>query len=759
MYRKNILAILLIFCSCCQVINAQIITGKITDDKQQPIEGATIVLQAMDSTYIDASISNLDGTFLLNHQPEQYRLVIQHLLYKTKQLEGKEKDAGIIVLESKDYTLEEVVIQAERPFVKVREGRLAYDLAQLAGDKVVNNVYEALAKLPGVQENKGGLTLAGAGAVTLILNGKPTTMNADQLETLLRNTALDRVEKAEVMYSAPPQYHVRGAVINVVLKRSDNYSFQGEVNADYTNHYFNSGNMNGNFRLSTPKMAFDMMFGASDIKQMEYMNIYSKHTLKDRIYEINQNNRISTKYWNHNLRMAFEYNFDDKNNLNLSYTGSFNPDQHNSSRTTGNYQSANVDKYIDTRMHNIALQYHSGAGLEIGGDYTRYFSDNSQDLNVNYADDRRNHFKLSAGQEIKRYSVYADQSHQLPRSWNLGYGGSYRFTNDIDYQIYDEVSDGFQTQNTDSKLKEQTTGFYISLSKNYETGTSFSISATGEYYSIGNYYKWAVYPQATFTYMKTPRHIFLLSLATDKTYPGYWDMQSAVSYIDGYTELWGTPGLRPMTSYNLNGNYILKQKYNFGLFFIHTADYFVQAAYQSTDRLVLIYKTMNWDYMQLWGVNAVLPFKTGSWLDSRLTLTGMQMHQRCDNFFDIPFNRKKWLFSGSLDHTFKVRKNLTFELNANVQTPVIQGTFDVNSVFNLTAGVKWDFAKDKATLSARCSDIFGTGMPNTKIRFKGQYLDMDNAFYSRAFTLHFSFRFGGYKKKEVKQVDTSRFGH
>lgn len=35
------------------------------------------------------------------------------------------------------------------------------------------------------------------------MNGKPTTMTADQLETLLRNTPVDRVEKAEVIYSAP----------------------------------------------------------------------------------------------------------------------------------------------------------------------------------------------------------------------------------------------------------------------------------------------------------------------------------------------------------------------------------------------------------------------------------------------------------------------------------------------------------------------------------------------------------------------------
>lgn len=102
-------------------------------------------------------------------------------------------------------------------------------------------------------------------------------------------------------------------------------------------------------------------------------------------------------------------------------------------------------------------------------------------------------------------------------------------------------------------------------------------------------------------------------------------MQSSVGYLNGYTELWGTPGLKPMTAYNLNGSYILKQKYIFNLFFMHTSDYFVQAPYQSTERLALIYKNTNWNYMQLWGVNLILPFKAGNWLDSRLTMTGMQM--------------------------------------------------------------------------------------------------------------------------------------
>ena len=747
-----------LFLGCSQTVAwGQTINGKIIDDKQLPIDGATIILQAMDSTYIGASISNSDGIFVFKSQQKEYRLIIQHLLYETKQMVGKGNNAGTIQLQPQDYALDEVIIKAERPFAKVENGLLGYNLAVLTQNQLVNNAYEALTKIPGVQEDRGILTLAGAGKLTVILNGKPTTMDAGQLETILRNTPVSRIEKAEVMYSAPPEYHVRGAAINMVLKHSNDYSFQGEISANYKNQYFNDGGMNGNFRFSTPKMAFDVMYGANNVKKMEYIDLDSKHTQKGELHNIIQNEQLRSKYWKHDLRAAFEYNFNNKNNINIAYTGSYTPDQYNNSRTSGNYQTSNVDKYIDNQMRNITLQYHSGFGLDIGGDYTYYTSNNAQRLYADYQGGSQSSFSMVGGQKIDRYSIYADQKQSLSKGWNLGYGISYRFAKDLDFQTYDKVTGNIQTQNTYSNLREQTTSFYVSLSKNYTTGTSLSVSATGEYYTIGNYHKWAVYPQASLIYFKTPKHMFQLSLSTDKTYPSYWDMQSSVSYLNGYTELWGTPNLKPMTNYNLNGSYIFLNKYILSLFFTHTSDYFTQAAYQSTDRLALIYKNTNWNYMQVWGANIILPFKVGNWLDSRLTLVGMQMYQRCDDFFDIPFNRKKWVFSGTLDNTFKVNKNLSFELMGNVQTPVIQGTFDIESIFNLTAGLRWNFANDKLSLSARCNDIFDTGMPATRVRFKEQNLNMNSGFYSRAFTLHFSYRFGGYKKKEVKKIDTSRF--
>lgn len=733
--------------------------GKIVDTKQQPIEGATVVMQLPDSTYLGVTISTADGTFILEPEPESYQLIVQHLLYQTRLVKGQSSDAGIIVLESKDYNLEGVVIKGEKPLVKVENGWLGYNLSVLSQKQAVNNAYEAITKLPGVQENNGALSLAGSSSLTIVMNGKPTTMAAEQLETLLRNTPVERVEKAEVMYSAPPELHVRGAVINVVMKRSNDYSFQGELSTYYQNKYFSSGGANGNFRLSTPKVTLDVMYGADNIKTLEYTNLLSRHILSDKVYEITQNEKLSSKSWMHNVRTALEYNITEKNHLNVAYTGSFTPAEHNRSIADGSFQQSNLDKFTDKKMYNIAVQYSSGFGLEVGGDYTRYTSDNNQIMFTRLVDNTENTYTLTGGQRINRYSVFADQKHNLANNWSIGYGLSYRYAKDFDFQTYDNVTGNIKPENTEAWLDEQTTSFYFSLSRNWASGTSFSVSATGEYYTIGNYHKWAVYPQASLTYMKSPKHIFQLSLSTDKTYPSYWDMQSSVTYLNGYSELQGTPGLRPMTNYNLNGTYILKQKYIFGLFYTHTSDYFAQSPYQDTDRLALIYKNTNWNYMRMTGANLILPFSIRNWYDARLTLAGMQARQKCNRFFDIPFGRKKWMFVGTLDNTFKISKNLSFELTGNIQTPFIQGTLNLAGSFNLTAGMKWNFAKDKCLLTVRCSDIFNSSMPNMKVRFKGQHLDMNTGFYTRTVSLNFIYRFGGYKKQEVKGVDTSRFGH
>lgn len=655
-------------------------------------------------------------------------------------------------------SLQGITVSAERSDLKVGDGKIGYDLNRISRRYAVDNAWEALAKLPGVSEKDGSYLLTGTPA-TVILNGKPTTMTAEQLATLLQNTPVNRVEKVEVMHSAPPQYHVRGAVLNIILKQSHNYSFQGEINSDYMNRFFSYGGIGGNFRVTLPKVTLDVMYNAARRKYIESLDMYSRHTLKDKVYDIQQDQAVRGKRWTHNFRTALDWKMSKKDKLSVAYTGYVTPALKSNSNSKGNFQDSYSMEDENSRMHNLSLAYTSGFGLQMGGDYTYYKSRTDQQLDANYTDGSAVSLLMNSGQRIDRYNVYADQNFNLKRSWTFGFGGSYTYANDRDFQVYNKMEGNTQAQDVHSALKEHTVNFYVSVGKNYTSGTSFSVSATGEYYKMGNYSRWSVYPQASFIYMPSSSHIFQLELSTDKTYPSYWDMQSSVSYVDGYSEVWGTPGLRPEKDYQLTASYIFHQKYSFSMFYNRTNDFFTQAAYQSSERLALIYQSLNWNYEQSAGLQVSLPFTVTKWYSTKVGLTETFLQQRADHYHDISFNRTKWVAFVSLDNSFNVCKGLLLNLSGFYQSPAIQGTYDLESAFIASVAAKYTFAKGKASVTVKCDDLFNTGLPKAKIRYGAQHLDIDMGRYLCSFSVHFSYRFGGYKEKNVKKVDTSRFGH
>ena len=270
---------------CIQAV-AQHVTGRIIGRDSLPVAGVAVILQTPDSLFVAAEASDLDGRFAIAAPVRPYRLLLQHLSYEPLVVERSTDDAGTIVLAEASVSVGEVVVRGERPLVKVEEGRLNYELEQIVQGHVVSNAYEALTKLPGVMERDGALTLAGTAGVTVILNGKPSTMSAEQLVTLLKSTAVDQVERVEVMYAAPPQYHVRGAAINVVLRHRAGQSLAGQLHAAYEGGYYNSWRAGGNLAGSTAKFSFDAMYDLARTHSMLEPLTTTRHTVGGQLYEI-----------------------------------------------------------------------------------------------------------------------------------------------------------------------------------------------------------------------------------------------------------------------------------------------------------------------------------------------------------------------------------------------------------------------------------------------------------------------------------------
>lgn len=754
---KKIIAGLFIYAGFASSVFSQT-TGKIVDANQHPVESATIVMQLPDSTYLGATISAADGTFVLEPEPEDYQLIVQHLLYQTRQVKGQARDVGVITMEAKDYNLEEVVIEGERPFVTVEQGKLNYDISAISEKHIVNNAYEAICKLPGVQGRNGKLSLVGAKDVTVILNGKASTLTQEQLIEMLKNTSASQVQTAEVMYNTPPEYHVRGAAINIVTAKADDNTIQSELSASYSNQYFSSYSGNVNFLLTKGKSSLNVSYNPGYSHIMTVMDLASQHTYDGKVYDITQTQKINTKGWKHNIYAEYGYQIDEDNELSVGYSGALSDNGKGTIDVNGNFQNSHNDKLQDSRLHNVFARYSSGFGLDFGVDYTDYTMNDKNCLESKLTDNTRQLLDYTSDQKIRKFSIYADQSHALANDWTLKYGVRYDYTDNKNAQFFNQTEGKDNVGNSSSRLYEQITNFYGGFDKEFENGLSLSLSATGEYYSIGDYHKWAVYPQASLTYSPSEKHTFMLGVSSEKDYPTYWDMQTSTTYMNAYEELQTIEGLRPANVYSVNANYLFLQKYMLSLFYERTNDYFTMDMYQAKDRLALVYRTRNWDYYQSFGMSANIPFNIGEWLSSQVNATLVNDRNRCDNFWDTPFDRKKWACMLAMQNHFSAGSNLGFDLDAMYRSSMISGISDTKPVFTVNVGAQWNFLKDKASLSLNCADLFDTMRMKVRNRYAGQHIDLNMGQYSRTVSVKFVYRFGGSISKEKKEVDSSRFG-
>ena len=164
-------------------------------------------------------------------------------------------------LDSIIHTLPDVMVKGERPVVKVNGAALVYDLQRLIGSKQVDNAYDALKELPGVSEQNGSITLSGM-PVSIVIDGKVTTLTAEQLGALLRSIPTSRIANAEVMYNAPARYQLRGAVININLchEKGETPRLQGETNLTWNQEHHARFAERLSLTYASKRLSMDFMY-------------------------------------------------------------------------------------------------------------------------------------------------------------------------------------------------------------------------------------------------------------------------------------------------------------------------------------------------------------------------------------------------------------------------------------------------------------------------------------------------------------------
>jgi len=677
--------------------------------------------------------------------------------------------------DSTTLKLPDVFVKAERPILKVVGGKLQYNIPNLIKYKPVDNAFDVLKELPGISMNGDAVSIIGTTKTNILINNRLSSMTLDQVVSMLKSTSASKVKKIEVMYSTPPQYGVRGAAINIIMEDDKSLKdvVKGEVSLTGSQAYYFSPSGRVNLGYTSGRFSSDFSYSVEKDNGRRREDMQAFPTFNNQIYMVNQANQGKAMVTTQNVRGVLEYETLAKSHLTFTYTGSFDHVNANRSSVTSfvNVDTVSTNNHITgpTSLHSFRLDYVTAKGLSLGGDYVLYNDRTNQDmLNLSSLDTQED-INSSSSQHVQRGNVYANMTSHLAHDWELNYGisGSLSKTDNKSFTSINNVTDN--TATFDQTQKEQSAGTFMGFTKQLTEKLSLQASLSLQYYratvdSLQEHRtlwdRLDLFPNMNLSYNANDNNTFQLSFSSDKVYPSYWQTSPSHNYINAYSYSQGNPNLLPERTYSSNLSYILLKKYVLTAFFNHESGSIQQMPYQNKTSLSLNYTTINMDYRNMSGLSADIPFKVSDLLESKLSTTGILFHDK-GTLYDIQFDRKKVFGQLSLDNTVFLtkKKDWLFSIDASYNSSAIQGIYNIDATSNISSALIWKFADDKARLTLKAEDIFSGQNPKTHINISSQLNNLYLFRDTRLISLTFKYSFSGYKKKQVEEVDKSRFGN
>ena len=669
-----------------------------------------------------------------------------------------------LTMENMMHNLPEVMVKGSRPIVKAERGKLSYNMPLLLKQLPADNAYEALTRIPGISDATGSISFSG-NEVTLIVNGQATTLTQEQLTERLKAMPAAQLAKAEVMLSAPARYHVRGMAINIVTKDyAGTNQLSGQIIGGMRQNKY--ANEFGNLYLSLQRGKFGLDAQYKYVNGNSYgeSSRIANHPLgNNRVYYNDETGQKSFGI-THNYRLGMNYAFSKNHRLDVAYTGHWDKRCSNSNTTGSSISGMHHDSH--EYLHNVDVNYSLPFGLTLNGSYTYYRTPQQQALDgTMYTDESMSETErnLTSGSEqtINKWMFTADQTHLLAHGWGLSYGVKGQFTSNKSYQTTIDKDGTIQSNGTSSvDNNERIWNIYAGFSKQINKAVSVEASVAAEQYHSPIWDKWRIYPTLNALWHVNDNHLLNLSFSSNSEFPSYWSTMSNVFYSSTYSEIHGNPDLKPYSYYNVNLMWQIKRRYTLMAFASLKPDYSVQLPYQTTDRMAVIMKETNFNYENSFGLQASAMFSAGKWLNGNVFAVGIYKHDKSDYFFDLPFNRKKLtaVLGGTASIKFCHTQDLRLILNPFFQSKAIQGVYDVSPIFKMNAKIQWTSHDGKWGLRLNGSNIFNNLYDTRSVQGNQDYRMKINYNWASV-TLGVIYKFGGYKEKKVKEVDTSRMGH
>ncbi len=633
-----------------------------------------------------------------------------------------------------------------------------------------------------VDQQTGNISLRGNENVRVLIDGKPTNIDASQL---LQQIPSASIKQIELITNPSAKYNPEGmsGIINIVLHKNSKMGFNGNVNTGITfaktpkfttalglNYKVGKINIYGNYGFNTGKK---INKGAKDSYQTSLNNHAdfkfgsdnTSHLIKAGVdYYINDNNTLSF-YTTQNI--ASNKSFGSTVLTYTNATNAFNNvTQSNNSKTDSHSQTYNLDykTELDKKGQNIELEInYNTTGAPENGDFTFDFPNNIL-ANNNRVDDIKN--------ERDNILINLDYVKPLSETAKLEIGLENRIQNTSNSLLSTDA-----LNNSAFKYDRNIFSGYLTYSKKWSK-LSAQLGARLEQYNIDANFTgydavltttttekfkdniFSIYPSAFLTYTANDKNSFNLSYSRRVDRPSISQVNPIRQWTTPSVDSKGNPNLKPQftNSYELNYTHKLKKgSITTGVFYRQINDEISRTVtLHPTVANKLILSHENFDNNNAFGLEASANLKFTKWWSTNAsfdvytkTVKGTVSSETAISGFEF-IEIDNTSFNTRISNSFTATKKLRLQLSGFYSGPDLGLQFKRKTMWKADVGASYTVLKGKGTLSARVSDIFNSMNfafeGNKPYKQEGQF-----NWESQSAYIGFNYRFGGGKNKALQR--------
>lgn len=717
---KILLVTLLLLTRSYVIVYAEGLTGKVVDEKGEPVGFANVILLSIpDSNFIQGTISNDEGDFVFEKvSGEEKYINVSCIGYDKLTKICTAGNLGVLSVNSSSIMLNETVISGSRP-THIMKGNSLITNIQNTLLSSVGSAQDVLKRIPGLRvDPDNSIEVFGKGTPLIYINGRKVRDVAE-----LEQLNSEDIVNVELISNPGAEYDAEvKSVLKIRTVKPVGEGVGGYVrgSGNYSSGWGHTQQANLNWR----KGGLDV-FGSVRHVQMQYeldetsqLNIHG-----DQTWNIINNANAKGRVNNLSVETGVNYQFDDKNIAGVRYQLGRTPYYKlnfvqkmgvHAIDTPDEQLASNIDMQREQTQHHFNLYYIGKIGKKLGVDVNIDFLDGKASKNQCANE------KSSAAQNDRTVTGLSDVKNRLYAaklvftypiaSGVLSFGGETGKTDRDDVYTNPEKLIDSSKSNTTEKKAAAFASYMVELGNlSLEGGMRYEHASFNydELYTDKQLNRKFdnIFPSFSLSF-PTGKLRHALSYTAKTRRPGYEQIDGSVQYSNRFMYKQGNPMLEPETRHDIT--YRTGYRFlNFSLSWVYVKNYIDMDSYlYNKDGDIMVRNVLNFDKRKELNFLLSASPKFSFWEPVG------SIYVSCPSFRinygneTMTYNKTKAVFN--LNNDFTLPADFIFSLNGAYSTEGYRGITKLQSYGTIDVGLRKSFCRNSLTLNLTGSDIFHT---------------------------------------------------